>query len=134
MSIRLPEPDDAVPLRRVDPLAGRFVEVGLVGRDRKVRDAPAAHEVVDGDVGAKVADDFRAIQSEWLNCTESVEPQKRRRQRVRRLRSDCANAVPRPSGQTRTSLDGGATGPSMRTSSPNDWSSLSLASEDDRKK
>ena len=118
----------------VDPLAGLLVDVGLVGRDRQVRDAPAAGEVVDGDVGAEAADEFHAVQSEWLNRTESVESQNRRRQRVRRLRSGCPNFVPRPSGQTRTSLDGGVTSPLMQTSAPNDWSSLSLGSEDDRKK
>ena len=105
----------------------------LVGRDRLVGDIPAADEVVDGHVGAQVADELHMVQSEWLNRTESVESQNRQRQRVRRSRSGCPNAVPRPSGQARTSLDGGATCPSMRTSSPNDWSSLSLASEDDRK-
>ena len=96
----------------------------LVGRDRLVGDIPAADEVVDGHVGAQVADELHMVQSEWLNRTESVESQNRQRQRVGRSRSGCPNAVPRPSGQARTSLDGGATCPSMRTSSPNDWSSL----------
>ena len=58
------EGDDAVPLGPVDPLAGLLVDVGLVGGDAQVRDAPAAGEVVDGDVGAEAADDFRAIESE----------------------------------------------------------------------
>ncbi len=58
------EGDDAVPLSLVDPLARLLVEVGLVGRDRQVRHAPAGGEVVDGDVGAEVADEFHAIESE----------------------------------------------------------------------
>ena len=59
------EGDDPVPLGLVDPLAaGVPVYVALVGRDAQVGHAAPGGEMVDGDVGAEAADQFRAIESE----------------------------------------------------------------------
>ena len=58
------EGDDAVPLDPVDLLAGLLREEAFVGRDAHIGDAPARGEVVDDDVGAQPADQFRVILSE----------------------------------------------------------------------
>ena len=58
------EGDDPVPLGLVDLLARVLVDVRLVGRDAQIGDAPARGEVVDGDVVAEAADEFRVVLSE----------------------------------------------------------------------
>ena len=58
------EGDDPVPLGLVDLVAALAVDVALVGRDREVGDAPAAGQVIDGDVGAEAADQLDPVESE----------------------------------------------------------------------
>ena len=47
------EGNDPVPLGLLHPVAALLVDVALVGGDGQVRDATAAREMVDGDVGAR---------------------------------------------------------------------------------
>ena len=65
------EGHDAVPLGLVDLVAGLPVDVALVGRDAQIGDAAAAHELVDGDVGAEAADQLDPVESECHGVSPS---------------------------------------------------------------
>ena len=65
------EGDDPVPLGLVDLVAGLAVDVALVGRDAQIGDAAAAHELVDGDVGAEAADQLDPVESECHGVSPS---------------------------------------------------------------